>query len=1349
MDFTDRTVGRYRVLNRLGEGGMGVVYRAVDTQLNRVVAIKFLPQHLWLDTTARNRMIAEAQAASGLDHPNIATIYEIGDSPDTGLYIVMAFYSGEPLSRHIRSGPLTLAQSLDIATQVARGLALAHEHGITHRDIKPDNIMLMQNGLVKILDFGLAKSENLDLTDAGAILGTPAFMAPEQIRGERVDHRCDLWSLGVVLFNMLTGRRPFAGASIHVLAQQILEETPEMPAIPAAVQRVLKKALAKTAAQRFQSANELIIALGSCSSPADPDATVELTAQQPYASLSRGIGGLGPDETTAAGGLGIAGTGEFRQITLVSCELAEPGAIETACGLEAFHKIQLAYDELCFTVARRLGGEAAPLSDTEVRLHFGYPQALEDDAVRAVTAGLEIAEGMVGLQEIWQTKFPELVECTLRVRVGIHTGSVIASGEGKQIGQRAIFGSAGMLASQIQRAATQGGVWITADTLNLVRGFFNVQKLGETPLSHLSRPVALYSVLGKTSAATRLEAAGILTELVSRERELGTLIDCWSETKDGHGHAVLLSGDAGIGKSRLVRALHERLADQRPLLLEARSSPYHSNTPLHPIIEMLGQLFGFERSESTETRVDRLRLFLSRLRFSSADGLAVIAPLLSQALPAGVAVAKLEPQRQKEKNLSTILKLLETIAAKTPVLWIVEDLHWADPTTIELLSLMVERDAPARILTVMTARAEFSPPWVYRSSVKPIHIGRLSRREVELMIQRLAGGKHLPKEVTTRLVENAEGVPLFVEELTRNVLTSGVLRETPEGYQLAGPIASLAIPSTLQDSLMARLDRLGEAKEVAQVASVLGRTFSREWLQAICPLEASLLNDSLWRLVDADVLFREAIPSEGKYTFKHALIKDAAYNSMLASTRQEYHERFARILERVFPETAELHPELVAHHFTDAGLYAEAISYWRRAGEDARRRSANIEAAAHYRRGLELTAYLPQGIDRVQAELGLWTALASAQLTTEGYGASSVGDSFRRVRELGHQAGLSRPLFDALQGQWAFQVVRGELETALETSSRLTEIAVGLGDPALRLEAILRQGIALSIAGELAEARRCLEEVDSGSGVVDHRGSAFLFGQDRLVACLCHLALVLCLQGHIRDAAETAGRAVGLARELAHPFSLSWAYLYAGMVQSLCGDAPQTREYADALKLLSEEQGFSYRLAQAHVLGGWAMVFEFEDEAGLAEIRDGITAVFGTGARVYGPLYHALLAEAYLKLGLVDMGFAAIGAGLNENPRTAERVFEAQLLCLRAELLARKSGDNQAEVIRTLTGAVEIARKQGARLLELRALISLAAAQPGNPEVLNELRALLRDSDWDGNTLVVASARVLAARGAQ
>jgi TOMM system kinase/cyclase fusion protein len=1342
MDFSDRTVGHYQVMNRLGEGAMGVVYRALDSRLNRVVAIKFLPQHLWADESARNRMKAEARAASVLDHPNIATIHDIGETPETGLYIVMAYYAGEPLSRRIRSGALSTAQSVDFAMQVARGLARAHENGIVHRDIKPDNLMVTADGLLKILDFGLAKSESLDLTAPGTVLGTPAFMSPEQIRGERVDHRCDLWSLGVVLYYMLTGRRPFPGKSIHLLANQILQETPDFTLAPPALQGVLEKALAKNLAQRFQTAKDFLMALEGGPRKEDPDTMATMSLQVP-------AGGLGLSAAPAAGathsafatGLGIAASGELRQVTLLSCELVEPALIEAACGLEEFQEIQLAYEELCQAAARRLGGEMNPQNDTELRLHFGYPKAQEDDAVRAVTAGLEIVRGMAGLRERLAGRFPGLAGCELTVRAGVHTGSVIASGETSQVRQRGMFGSAGTMAARVQQAAGAGEVWITAATLPLVQGFFDVKGLGEMRLAGTGRPAVLYAVTERASAGNRLEAAGALTELVSREWELGSLRDCWAEAVDGHGQSVLISGDAGIGKSRLVRALKDRLAAEQPLVLEARSSPYHQNSPLHPVVEMLGQLLRFERSDAVEARVDKLRGFLSKARFSLSDGLGVLAPLLSLPVPASVVAPKLEPVRQREKTLSTVLKLLETVAAKTPVLWIVEDLHWADPTTLELLGLMVEQGESTRILTVMTARTEYAPPWANRSSLKPIQIGRLSRREAELMILRLAGGKRLPKEITARLVENADGIPLFIEELTRNVLTSGVLRETESGFELAGPIATLAIPSTLKDSLMARLDRLGAAKEVAQVASVLGRTFAHEWLEAICPIDRTALRDCVSRLVDEELLFMQGTPPEAEYTFKHALIRDAAYQSMLTRTRQQYHERFARALEMQSPETAEMNPELLAHHFTDAGLKAEAIGYWRRAGQEARRRSANREAAAHFNKGLELLPALPEGAERVQTELEFWTALASAQVATDGYAAPSVGHSFRQAGELGQRAGLSRPLFDALQGQWAFHVVRAELETALAATGRLQEIAEALGDPALRLEAVLRRGITLGIGGELAEARRCLEETVTGSQVVEHRGSAYLFGQDRMVAAKCHLALILCLQGEVRQAVETAEQAVALARELAHPFSLSWAYLYAALVHSLRGDAPQTREYADSLKVLCGEQGFAYRLAQAEVLGGWAVVVEFEDETAVGELQAGLARAFGTGARVYGPYYLALFADACMTVGRVEEALEAVEEALHGEMRTTERVFEAELLRLRGELKGRMGGDGAAE----LRSAVETARAQGARLLELRALVSLAGAAPGDAGVIAELAGVVRELDGDSGISVMESARALVA----
>lgn len=1353
MDFTDQTIGPYHVLSRLGEGAMGVVYRAVDSRLNRPVAIKFLQKHLWTDAAARKRMTAEAHAASRVEHPNIATIYEIGDTPETGLYIVMAYYSGELLTSRLRGGALSVEFSVDVIRQIAHGLACAHDHGVIHRDIKPDNIMLTQNGYVKILDFGVAKSSDVHLTTPGTILGTPAFMPPEQILGDPVDHRCDLWSLGVMLYRMTTGKMPFQAATLPMLTAEILRSSPDLTVAPELVRPVLEKALMKDRAHRIHSAREFIALLDGASTREnmraahswDGSATVTVGSS----SLQR-IGPFSPPppvptlNPTGSQDTHF-GTREFRQVTLVSCELLDPAEIEASCGLEALQQLELGYEKICADTAERAGAEISLRGDFEIRLQFGYNRSQEDDPVRAVSAAQEILDAVRGLLQSVARSHPDVENCAIAARACVHTGSVIAIRDQAQVHSRNVFGSTGAVASRVLQAGRPGVVTITADTLQLVRKAFVVKEREGLDVRGSSSPVLLYEVLGAASAEDAGQSGNQAIALLSRDRELGALMDCWSETKEGHAQSVLIIGEPGIGKSRLVDEFRSRVRADEALILTAKAAQYYINSSLHPVLEMLRRVFTFERGDSPELQLRKLQNALARLRIGAAEGLAVMAPLLSLPVPANIAVPRLEPQRQLERNFSVIIRILEACAAQTPLIWILEDLHWADPSTVELVGRIVERARSTRILLLATVRPDQTPVWAKSSHLRTVNISKFSRRDAEALIRNVAGGKRLPPEMVARLIENADGVPLFIEELTRDVLSSGVLRQTEEGYELASPNATLAVPRTLKDALMARLDRMGAAKSTAQLASVLGRTFSQAWLEAISPFDAASTQLHLQKLADAGILFQQRSDAEVEYSFKHALLKDAAYQSMLGSDRRSYHAQFAHRLQQSFPDVVELHPELLAHHCTHGGLHGEAIVCWRRAGDDARRRSANLEAAAHYTNALELTPSLTDQHERTQTELGLWMSLASAQLATDGYGATRVGASFRRVRELGQISGSSRPLFDALQGEWAYEVVRSNLGPALEAAVLLEDIAKKLEDPALRLEAILRRGITLAMLGELQRSRAALEEVVAGSAVFDHRGSALLFGQDRLVACLCHLALVLCVQGKTDEAVRTAQRAVALANELNHAFSTAWAYLYAALVHTLCGDPAQTRDYADSLKLVCDEQGFSYRLAQSEVLGGWAVVTEFGDSAGLTELRKGIAHVFATGAQVYRTLYAALSADACATLGDVDSAVDTIEAELSRSPRTEEKMFEALLLCLHAELLHRSGRSKLDQVRQSLTSAATIARAQGAALFEIRALLGLASSSPPDAEALSRMTELLPFIESGGMNAFVESARAKVA----
>jgi TOMM system kinase/cyclase fusion protein len=1305
IDVIDRIISHYKVLERLGAGGMGVVYRAQDLRLDRQVAIKFLPSHLELDETARTRFIAEAKAASALDHPNIGTIYEIDETPDKGLFIVMAYYPGESLVSRLRKGPLPITEAVNYATQIGQGLARAHEHGIVHRDIKPGNLILTTDRLVKILDFGLAKVDNLHLTVPGNVVGTPAFMSPEQINGEPVDHRCDVWALGVVLYNMLTAELPFRGKSLSELFRQIRETDPPPPDAPREIQAIIRKALSKQLSNRYATMHQFVTGLLTFQSDRKPPWDVSTMSLPGTASHTTE---LPPTRTLAATSFIESQAEELRQLTVLSCELMDFTEHGERLGPEHLREIMVAYQKLCEDAVRPFEGQIANSVDAEIRVHFGYPRAHEDDPVRAIYAGLDITTRFRGLQQHFSQAISALRESPLRVRVGIHTGPVVAGDAQSQTNRSGIMGTVGIVATRVQQSAESNSVIITGETHRLVQGFFDVRPLEAVTLPGVSKPVQLYKIVARTSAVSRMEASADLTLLVSRTREIGVLTDCWKEVKSGFGQVVHLTGDAGVGKSRLVQALKDRLSRERLVTLECRCSPYHRNSPLSPFVELLARIFQFEASDSPGEKFRKTRESLTKYGLASPENLSDLASLLSIPVPDDHPPLKLTVHRQRERMLTAILKLLLALAGEFPLLLIVEDLHWVDPTTLELLSLVVDQGPTVAILTVLTSRPEFTPAWGNRGHLHSLTVGRLTRQESEQMVHNMARGKSLPREILTHVLDNSDCVPLFIEELTKAILAAGILRETEDAYVLDGPLSSQSVPATLKDSLMARLDGLGSAKQVAQVASVLGRNFAYEWLQAISPVGEDLLRENLSQLVSAELLYRRGVPPDAMYTFKHALIRDAAYFSFLPRTREEYHKRIAFALEQRFPEIAAGQPELLAHHFTDAGLNAPAVSYWQRAGQQALRRSANTEAAVHFAKGLELIRLLPESVERKQSELDLWTALGAAQLATMGYAAAPVGEAFSEARALSEQLGESRQLFDALQGLWAFHLVRAELSLALELAERLTDLAGQLGDHALRLEASLRSGITLSMMGSLDSACERFQEVVAGSELAEHRKSAFLYGQDRVVACLCHMSFVLWVQGHADQALETSRKALALARELAHPFTLAWAYLYAAILHSLRCELSEVHKCSEALRTLCEEQGFAYRLAQSDILEAWALAQEASDESAVTRVRSGIDKARATGAEIYRPYYLALCADASLKAGQVEVGLEAAREALEAVQRTKECLFEAEIHRLQGDLLLASGKTSYPEAAACYVRALEIARRQNATAFESRATASLS-----------------------------------------
>ncbi len=768
-----------------------------------------------------------------------------------------------------------------------------------------------------------------------------------------------------------------------------------------------------------------------------------------------------------------------------------------------------------------------------------------------------------------------------------------------------------------------------------------------------------------------------LTPLVGRDLELGLLRERWAQAQAGEGQVVLLSGEPGIGKSRLVQALKEQVMAEGAARIELRCSPYHQNSAFYPLIEHLQRLLQFQREESPQAKLERLQQRLARYRFPQADTLPLLAALLSLPHPNGAPPLTFSPQKQKQKTQEALVAWIMEEAGQTAVYCAWEDLHWADPSTLEVLTLLLDQVPTTRLLVLLTFRPDFSPPWRPRSHLTQLTLNRLGRPQVEAMVEQVSGNKALPAEVVQQIVRKTDGVPLFVEELTKMVLESGLLKKIDGHYELSGPLPPLAIPTTLQDSLMARLDRLAPVREIAQLGATLGREFSYELIQAISPLDEATLQEGLRQLVEAELVYQRGVPPQATYLFKHALIQDAAYQSLLKNKRQQYHQQIAQVLAARFAETVETQPELLAYHYTEAGLKEQAIPYWQKAGQRAAQRSANTEAITHLSNGLELLKTLPDTLERTQQELRLQTTVGPAWMALKGYAAAEVERAYTRALELCQQVGETPRLLQVLLGLETFYHVRGQLQTARELGEQSLSLAQRMQDPARLFGAHAALGSALFHLGEFASAREHLEQGMSLNDPQKHRSRTVQVPE---VGCLTYTAWTLWALGYPEQALERSHEAFTLAQELSHPFSLAFALNWAAFLHQLRREGQATQKRAEAAMALSAEQGFPVWLGFGTVFKGWALVEQGQREEGIAQLRQGMAAMRATGAELYQPYCLALLAEAYEKVGQAEEGVSVLTEALDLIDKTEERWYEAELYRLKGELsLKSRQVENQSD----------------------------------------------------------------------
>lgn len=1006
---------------------------------------------------------------------------------------------------------------------------------------------------------------------------------------------------------------------------------------------------------------------------------------------------------------GDAGAGaERRQLTVMFCDLVGSTELSARLDPEILREVIRSYQHASEQVIDRFRGHVAQHLGDGLLVYFGYPAAHEDAPQRAVRAAL----GILAAMKILNGRLERERHLALAVRIGIHTGPVVVGeigGRGRR--EELALGETPNVAARLQALAEPDSVVISAMTQRLTRAHFRCGDLGPHAIKGLPAPLIAYRVEAELSLPDPLgpPVGDARTPLVGREEEIAFLLGRWEHVTDGFGQVVLLSGEPGIGKSRVVRALREHVATQAHVRWECRCSAYHQDSALHPVVELFERVLGFERDDTAAGRFGKIETALARRGLAQPESARLWAALLSVPVPDHHPPLSLTPQRQKQRTFESIVELLMALTAEQPVLLIVEDLHWADPSTRELLDLIVEQVSTAPVLILLTFRPEFRPPWGPRAHVTHLVINRFTRRQTELMVERVTGGKKLPPDVLQQVVTKTDGVPLFVEELTKMIVESGLVREADDRYELRGVLPPLAIPSTLQDSLMARLDRLAAVKEVAQIGAALGRTFTHELLRAVTLMDGATVDRALARLVEAELLYQRGVPPDASYIFKHALIQETARESMLLSRRKQLHQTIADTLLERFPHIATTQPELVAHHYTEAGLPAQAVTHWRRAGQRALEHSANLEAIAHLRRGLAVLEGGPDDAERRQRELDLQTALGPALMATKGFGSVEVAEVYARARQLCHQLGDTTQLFDVLRGLWEYYELRAEAGTGLELAREILQLAERAHDTTLLVIAHdVMQDTSLWL-GDYAATRWHMQRALALYDPAQHRSLAFRHGgYDPAMACHAFGGHALWYLGYADQALAHHAESLRHARELAHPPTLVFALSHAAVLHQFRGEAPLARARADEALQLADEQGFEFWRAHATISRGWALAREGAADEGVALILEALAGYRATGAELERSLWVALLADGYGRAGRPHDGLAAIDEALVDADRTGVRFHEAELHRLKGELLLTLPAPSPEAAATSFLQALALARRRNAKSLELRAAMSLS-----------------------------------------
>jgi DNA-binding response OmpR family regulator/class 3 adenylate cyclase/predicted ATPase len=985
---------------------------------------------------------------------------------------------------------------------------------------------------------------------------------------------------------------------------------------------------------------------------------------------------------------------ERRQLTALSCKLV--GALGLAVSFDPEDLIEVirSFQDAGVAAITRMGGSIAILTPDEILAFFGYPEAHEDDAERAVNAGLDTV-----------AKINQLLSPTgepLQVRVGVATGLALAS-------HKQIVGEAPSIATGVCNVAAANSLLVTETTRGLLSGAFVCGNPERYVVAGISEAVSACRVMGKRTVESRFKArrSDKITRLFGRDKELQQLLLLWDRAKRGEGQVGLVCGEAGIGKSHLCEAFLGHIAEEPHATIRYQCSPHHIHSPFYPVISELEHTAGFERMDTPEVKLGKLEAALSQAIEATREDVSLYAALLSIATPEHEAPPAATPQRQRDRLIAALSRRLLCLADKRLLTIVLADAHWADSSTLELFNRIVSLIRTARVLVLIKFRPEFTPQWLGKRHVTMLRLDRIGREQSLAIVSEVSGDKKLPREVQEQIIVRADGIPLFIEELTKAVMESD---QGNRGQNVAaGSRSSIAVPATLLDSLTARLDRLGRAKEIAQIGAVIGREFSHPLVAAMAPKYNNSVQAALEQLAASELILVSGELPDATYTFKHALVRDAAYSTLSLSKRQQLHSRIADALVNSFPRIVETQPELLAHHLEQAGFTERAVDYLRRAARRSIERSANAEAIGHLTRALELLQSRPDSRERKRARFPLDAMLGQAMIANYGYAAPKTRETLLQARALIDDSTDASNKFAVLYGIWASHYVAGEVAKQQAAAAEFLAEAERAHDSALSCIGNRIVGTTYVTMGEFATGLHHLKRARALYNFEQHASYRHRYGQDIGTSALCYLSWALWHLGHIDQALDAATEAMKLAERLSHPHTLVYTICHArGFMDLFLRRCEDTHSYAGSVVSICNENGFLHWANCGRIFHGWAATCAGQMDRGIALLRHGVAGWQKGGARLWLPMFMILQAEAYSKAGRDEAALEAIEQALAICEDTGERWAMAEVLRSKARLLLSTNWANFGEIKTILLDSLEIAQRQRARCWELRTSCDLA-----------------------------------------